>query len=185
MGIEIFLIAIGLAMDAAAVSMAIGARYKGMSAGIILRPSIMFGFFQGLMPLIGFAVALAFANVVEAYDHYISFVILAVLGSKMIRDGLHDDEEKKEVGLGLRLLTVLAVATSIDALAVGATLAFLNQNIILSAIIIALVTFAISALSVVVGQKIGEKLEGKAEIFGGGVLILIGTKILIEHLGVF
>lgn len=182
-GIEIFLIAIGLAMDAAAVSMAIGARHKNIGRAAILKPSAMFGLFQGIMPLLGFAVALAFAKTVEAYDHYISFVILAFLGGKMIYEGVHEGEEEKEVGLGLRILTVLAIATSIDALAVGATLAFLEHNIIVSAAIIAVVTFAISALSVVIGHKIGEKLEGRAEIFGGAVLILIGTKILLEHLG--
>ncbi len=183
MGVEIFLIAVGLAMDAAAVSMAIGARHKSIGRAAVLKPSAMFGLFQGVMPLIGFAVALAFAGVVEAYDHYISFVILAVLGLKMIYEGLHEGEEEKEVGLGLKLLTVLAIATSIDALAVGATLAFLNQNILLSAFIIAAVTFALSAVSVVIGHKIGERLESKAEIFGGAVLIFIGSKILVEHLG--
>jgi len=180
---EIFLIAMGLAMDAAAVSMAIGARHKTIGRAVILKPSVMFGVFQGVMPLLGFGVALAFAGVVEAYDHYISFVILAALGAKMIYEGLHEGEEEKKVGLGLRVLTILAVATSIDALAVGAAFAFLNQNIIISSIIIAVVTFAISAVSVVIGHKIGERLEGKAEIFGGFALILIGVKILVEHLG--
>jgi len=169
-------------MDAAAVSMAIGARHKSIGRAAVLKPSAMFGLFQGIMPLIGFTVALAFAGVVEAYDHYISFVILAVLGAKMIYEGLHEGEEEKEVGLGLRLLTMLAIATSIDALAVGATLAFLNQNIMLSALIIAVVTFALSAVSVVIGHKIGERLESKAEIFGGAVLVFIGSKILVEHL---
>lgn len=170
-------------MDTAAVSMAIGARHKSIGKAAVLKPSAMFGLFQGIMPLIGFTVALTFAGVVEAYDHYISFVILAILGAKMIYEGLHGGEEEKEVGLGLRLLTVLAIATSIDALAVGATLAFLNQNILLSAFIIAVVTFALSAVSVVIGHKIGERLESKAEIFGGAVLIFIGSKILVEHLG--
>ena len=179
MNFEIFLIAVGLAMDAAAVSMAIGAKHKTIGRAAILKPSAMFGVFQGVMPLIGFTAAIAFAGIVEAYDHYISFVILAVLGAKMIYEGLYGGEEEKEVGLGLRALTVLAVATSIDALAVGATFAFLNQNIIISALVIAVVTFAISAVSVIIGHKIGEKLEGKAEIFGGFVLILIGVKILI------
>lgn len=183
MGFEIFLIAVGLAMDAAAVSMAIGARHRRIGRATILKPSAMFGFFQGLMPLIGFVVALSFTNVVEAYDHYISFVILAVLGGKMIYEGFGEDDEKKEIGLGLRLLTVLAIATSLDALAVGVTLAFLNQNIFLSAFIIAAVTFAISAASVVIGHKIGERLESKAEIFGGVVLVAIGAKILLGHLG--
>lgn len=183
MNLEILLIAVGLAMDAAAVSMAIGARHKNIGRTAILKPSAMFGFFQGLMPLIGFVVALSFASTVEAYDHYISFVILAALGGKMIYEGFGEDNEEKEVGLGLRLLTVLAIATSIDALAVGVTLAFLNQNIFLSALIIAAVTFVISAFSVVIGHKIGEKLESKAEIFGGIVLVLIGSKILLEHLG--
>lgn len=182
MGFEIFLIAIGLAMDAAAVSMAIGARHKHIGRAAILKPSAMFGLFQGIMPLVGFAAALAFAGAIEAYDHYISFAILAVLGGKMIYEGLNGDEEKKEIGLGLRLLTALAIATSIDALAVGATLAFLNQNIIISALVIAVVTFVLSAVSVVVGHKIGERLESKAEIFGGVVLIIIGLKILLQHL---
>ncbi|MCI4399846.1 MAG: manganese efflux pump [Campylobacteraceae bacterium] len=183
-GIEIFLIAVGLAMDAAAVSMAIGARHKNIGRAAILKLSAMFGLFQGIMPLLGFAVALAFAKTVEAYDHYISFVILAGLGAKMIYEGLYESEEEKEIGLGMRLLTVLAIATSIDALAVGATLAFLEQNIFLSAFVIAVVTFVISAVSVVIGHKIGERLESKAEIFGGAVLILIGSKILLEHLGI-
>ena len=100
MGFEIFLIAIGLAMDAAAVSMAIGARHKNIGRAAILKPSAMFGLFQGIMPLVGFAVALAFAGAIEAYDHYISFAILAVLGGKMIYEGLNGDEEKKEIGLG-------------------------------------------------------------------------------------
>jgi len=179
---EIFLIAVALAMDAAAVSMAIGAKHKTIGRAAILKPSAMFGLFQGIMPLIGFTVALTFANIVDAYDHYISFVVLGALGTKMIYEGLHEGEEEKEIGLGLKLLTVLAIATSIDALAVGATLAFLNQNILLSAFVIAVVTFVISAASVVIGHKIGERLESKAEIFGGAVLIFIGSKILVEHL---
>ena len=182
MGFEIFLIAVGLAMDAAAVSMAIGARHKNIGRAAILKPSAMFGLFQGIMPLLGFAVALSFSSVVEAYDHFISFGILAALGGKMIYEGFHEDDEKKEIGLGFRLLTVLAIATSIDALAVGVTLAFLNQNIIVSAFVIAIVTFILSAVSVVIGHKIGERLEGKAEIFGGVVLVVIGIKIMVEHL---
>jgi putative Mn2+ efflux pump MntP len=183
LGFEIFLIALALSMDAAAVSMAIGARHKTIGRAAILKPSAMFGLFQGLMPLIGFVMAIAFAGTVEAYSHYISFAILATLGGKMIYDGISEGEEEKEVGLGLRLLTVLAIATSIDALAVGATLAFLGQNIILSAFIIAIVTFVVSAISVVIGHKIGEKLESKAEIFGGVVLVLIGAKIVAGHFG--
>jgi putative Mn2+ efflux pump MntP len=144
----------------------------------------MFGLFRGIMPLLGFTVALASAKAVEAYEHYISFVILAGLGAKMIYEGLYKSKEKKEIGLEMRLLTVLAITTSIDALAVGATLAFLEQNIFLSAFVIAVVTFAISAVSVVIGRKIWERLESKAEIFGRAVLILIGSKILLEHLGI-
>lgn len=184
MQLDIFLIALALSMDAAAVSMAIGARHKNIGRAAILKPSIMFGFFQGLMPIIGFTVALSLANIVEAYDHYLVFAILAVLGGKMIYEGLQDGEKDKDVGLGLRVLTVLAIATSIDALAVGASLAFLNQNILLSSFVIAVVTFFVCILSVFIGHKIGERLESKAEIFGGVVLVAIGAKILAEHLGV-
>ncbi|MDD3467530.1 MAG: manganese efflux pump MntP family protein [Campylobacterales bacterium] len=183
MGYDIFLIAIGLSMDAAAVSMAIGSKHKKINNKTILKPSIMFGLFQGIMPLIGFTVALAFSSIVEAYDHYIAFFILAALGAKMIYEGFNEEEGGKEVGLSLRLLTILAIATSIDALAVGATLAFLNHNIFISSFIIAVVTFAICIPSVLIGHKIGERLESKAEIFGGVVLVAIGAKILAEHLG--
>lgn len=183
MNLEILFIAIALAMDSAAVSMAIGARHKKIGYTALLKPSAMFGFFQGLMPLLGFTVALSFANIVEAYDHYLVFAILAILGGKMIYEGLHEGEEDKNVSISFKALTVLAIATSIDALAVGAGLAFLNQNILISSFVIAVVTFVICIVSVFVGHKIGEKLESKAEIFGGVVLVAIGAKILAEHLG--
>ncbi len=186
MGLEaLFFISLGLAMDASAVSITLGLRTcKGNKLTTALKAGLYFGFFQGLMPLIGWLLGRSFYGEIMALDHWIAFTLLSLLGGKMIIDSYKKEEEACIVNFSTRLYLSLAIATSIDALAVGITMAFLNVNIIFGVVIIALVTFILSFLAVLLGDKLGVVLKEKATAFGGIVLIIIGTKILLEHLGV-
>lgn len=182
--VELFLIAVGLSMDAFAVSIC-----KGLSAGsakpkYILCVGCYFGGFQALMPAIGYFVGIRFQGMIESVDHWIAFVLLAVIGGNMIRESFGEDEC---VGnrFDFKEMTALAVATSIDALAVGVTFAFLDVKIGPAVLFIGCITFAISAAGLKIGTVFGTKYRKKAECFGGAVLILIGLKILLEHLGLF
>lgn len=181
--LELFLIAVGLSMDAFAVSVCKGLampRIKAKSAVII---GVWFGGFQALMPLIGFLLGVQFQDKITAIDHWIAFVLLALIGVNMIREALSKDEEEADADLGLRTMFVLAVATSIDALAVGVTFAFLQVKIIPAVSIIGVTTFILSILGVKVGNVFGVRYKAKAEFAGGVILILLGLKILAEHLG--
>lgn len=179
--VELFILAVGLSMDAFAVSIC-----KGLSLGEISRKhmciaGIWFGGFQALMPLIGFLAGSIFADMITKYDHWIAFVLLLFIGGKMVKEAL-GEEESVDSSMSVKSMFLLAVATSIDALAVGVTFAFLEVAIIPAVSFIGAVTFAFSAAGVKIGSVFGAKYKSKAELCGGIVLILLGIKILIEGL---
>lgn len=178
--IEIILIAIGLSMDAFAVAISKGLSMKqNIKKAIII--GVYFGLFQAIMPLIGYFIGFSFEEIVTKIDHYIAFTLLTVLGLNMI---LEQNNDEIDDVISLKTMLLLSVATSIDALAIGVTFAFLNVNIIYSIITIGFITFIISVIGVLIGNTFGKKLKIKAQIFGGIVLIITGIKILLEHLNV-
>ena len=186
--VELFLIGVGLSMDAFAVSICKGlgmSRLNMRQAAVI---ALFFGGFQALMPLIGWALGSQLAELITPIDHWIAFALLAFGGGKMLWDAFHEDDEQggeaKDAKLDLKELLMLAIATSIDALAVGITFAFLQVAIVPSVTIIGVTTFLLSFVGVAVGHFFGARFEKPATIAGGVVLILIGVKILLEHLGV-
>ncbi len=187
MGIaEIFLIGIGLSMDAFAVAVCRGLKMQKLNIKHTAVIALFFGGFQALMPLIGWFLGKQFEKYITAVDHWIAFALLAFIGGKMIYDSFKkddDDQGEKDV-FNLKEIFVMAVATSIDALAVGITFAFLSVNIWSSISIIGVTTFVLSAVGVLIGHKFGAKYKNKAELAGGVILVLIGLKILLEHLGV-
>lgn len=180
----IFVLAIGLSMDAFAVSVCKGLAMKKMTWKSAVIVGLWFGGFQALMPVIGYTLGIQFADQIVAVDHWIAFVLLALIGGNMIREALSEETEKANADLDVRTMFVMALATSIDALAVGITFAFLNQNVVVSVSVIGLTTFAMSAAGVKIGNLFGIKYKKKAELLGGSILILLGLKILLEHLGV-
>lgn len=185
--LEICLVGLGLAADAFAVAMCKGVEMKKFVLKYALVIALFFGVFQAVMPLIGWAVASTFERYITAYDHWIAFGLLVILGGKMIWDSFkkdREDEEEKPLNIGFKTLLLMAVATSIDALAVGVTFAFLQVNVWVAIALIGSITFVLSFVGVVIGVKLGDKFEKKAEFVGGLILILIGVKILLEHLGV-
>ncbi|MBQ8176474.1 MAG: manganese efflux pump [Oscillospiraceae bacterium] len=185
--LEIFLIGIGLSADAFSVAVCKGLNMRRLNLKHAYIIALFFGGFQAVMPLIGYLLGTNFADYIEAFDHWIAFALLGFIGGKMaieaIRDKDDDEEEKTDV-LKIGELTVMAVATSIDALAVGITFAFLKVNILLSVLLIGVTTFALSLGGVLIGNKFGAKYKSKAELAGGIILVLIGVKILLEHLGI-
>ncbi len=187
MGIaEIFLIGIGLSMDAFAVAVCRGLKMQKLNVKHTAVIALFFGGFQALMPLIGWFLGKQFEKYITAVDHWIAFALLAFIGGKMIYDSFKkddDDQGEKDI-FNIKEIFVMAVATSIDALAVGITFAFLSVNIWSSISIIGVTTFVLSAIGVLIGHKFGTKYKNKAELAGGVILVLIGLKILLEHLGV-
>lgn len=180
---ELVLIAIGLSMDALAVSVCKGISLKEKATfSKCIYVGIWFGFFQALMPTIGYFVGHGFVKYIEKIDHWIAFFLLALIGANMIKEAFQDDEKKVSGSLGFKSMLLLSIATSIDALAAGLSFAFLNVNIWISVLFIGITTFVISAVFVKIGAIFGNKFEKKAEIAGGVILILIGLKILLEHL---
>lgn len=178
------LLAVGLAMDAFAVAVASGSTSKQIRLWDALKLSLLFGLFQGIMPVIGWAIGSNFKDFISAIDHWIAFLLLGIIGGKMIYDDLkgeEDEETSQETGAGIYSLLVLALATSIDALAVGFSLTFLH-SILLPVVTIGLVTFGLSLTGVYLGHTYKQFGRGKAKIIGGIILISIGLKILIEHL---
>lgn len=176
-------------MDAFAVSVCKGLGMHRVNYAHALVIALFFGVFQGLMPVIGWLVGSAFAAYVTAVDHWIAFALLAFVGGKMLWDAFHDegeeeDDETSTQKLDLRELFMLAIATSIDALAVGITFAFLRVDIVMSVGLIGATTFVLALAGVAVGHRFGARYEKAATIAGGIVLVLIGTKILLEHLGI-
>lgn len=183
--LEIILIAVSLAMDAFAVSICKGLSMKKMDCKKAIIIALYFGIFQGGMPLIGYFLGVGFEESIRFIDHWIAFGLLAFIGGNMIKEALSKKEDDEvDDSVDFKTMIVLAIATSIDALAVGVTFAFLNVNILLAASLIAIITFVISCVGVKLGNVFGDKYEKKAELAGGIVLVLIGLKILLEHLGI-
>ncbi len=179
---ELLLIAVGLSMDAFAVSICKGLSLKKLGAGHAALVGLYFGGFQALMPLIGWALGYRFEHIIESVDHWIAFALLTIIGLSMIREANKAEELNDD--LGFKTMVLLAVATSIDALAVGVTFAFLQVRILPAASLIGVTTFLISAVGVYIGHVFGLRYRAKAEIAGGVILIGIGLKILLEHLGI-
>ncbi|MBQ6926754.1 MAG: manganese efflux pump [Oscillospiraceae bacterium] len=179
---ELLLIAVGLSMDAFAVSICKGLSLKKLEARHAALVGLYFGGFQALMPVIGWALGYRFKGLIESVDHWIAFGLLTVIGLSMIREAGQKEELSDD--LSFKAMLPLAVATSIDALAVGVTFAFLQVRILPAASLIGVTTFLLSALGVYIGHLFGLRYKAKAEIAGGVILILIGVKILLEHLGV-
>ncbi|MBN1969322.1 MAG: manganese efflux pump [Candidatus Delongbacteria bacterium] len=179
---EITLIGIGLAMDAFAVSISSGVILKKMRIRHSLLIAGFFGFFQAIMPVIGWHTGIIFKSYIESFDHWIAFILLSYIGVKMIMDANKEDDDKNFDPLNLYILFTLAIATSVDALAVGVTFSVLGVEIWEASILIGLITFMICIVGTRIGCRFGNFLEKKIEWFGGIVLISIGIKILIEHL---
>ena len=181
--IELFLIAVGLSMDAFAVSVCKGLAMPKCTFKKAAIVGLWFGGFQALMPAIGYILGAQFQEAIASIDHWIAFVLLALIGVNMIHEALDNDEEEADASLDVKTMFLLAVATSIDALAIGITFAFLKVNIIPAVCFIGIVTFIISFAGVKIGNVFGARYKNKAEIVGGVILILLGLKILLEHLG--
>lgn len=180
--LEVIFIGIGLAMDAFGVSICKGLSMKKINWKKALIIALYFGFFQAIMPVLGYFLGINFENLVTSIDHWIAFILLAVIGIDMIKSSFDDEVEKRNDKVDFKTMIVLAIATSIDALAVGITFAFLDVNLIHAVCFIGIITFILSELGVRIGNKFGDKFQNKAEMLGGSVLILMGLKILLEHL---
>jgi putative Mn2+ efflux pump MntP len=181
--VEIILIAIGLSMDAFAVSITLGLSVKKPAVRQYALPGIYFGFFQALMPLLGYLTGTFFARSVQSFDHWISFALLGFIGAKMIKESFSKDGgDSRENKFKFANMLLLAIATSIDALAVGVTFAFFEINIFIAVLIIGFTTFSISIGGVKIGNIFGTRFKSKAELLGGAVLVALGVKILVEHL---
>jgi len=185
--VELLLIAVGLCMDAFAVAVCKGLQMKEIDYKQGVTVALFFGVFQGLMPLLGWYLGTGFGHYISDIDHWVAFALLSFIGGKMIVEALSgEDEAQAESGgkTDIKELLMLSIATSIDALAVGITFALLPDTDIWSSVVtIAVTTFLLSFLGVVVGNRFGSRYEKKAELLGGVILVLIGLKILLEHLG--
>ena len=186
--VELLALGIGLSMDAFAVSVCKGLSMKKASVKGMASCGIWFGGFQALMPLIGFFLGSLFADQIVAFDHWVAFVLLAIIGANMLKEAFSGEEEcdcDKNSDFSVKTMFTMAVATSIDALAVGISLAMAgNVNIWLAVALIGITTCVLSALGVKIGSVFGDKFEKKAQIAGGVILILLGLKTLLEHLGI-
>ncbi|MBP3460722.1 MAG: manganese efflux pump [Lachnospiraceae bacterium] len=182
---ELFLIAVGLSMDAFAVSICKGLATKEVRAKHFLTVGLWFGGFQALMPALGFLLGSAFEQYITALDHWIAFILLGLIGGNMIRESLSRDEEHTNDSFAVKIMFLMAVATSIDALAVGITFALLpDVNIFAAVSFIGIITFILSGVGLKIGNTFGAKYKSKAEFAGGLILILMGIKILLEHLNI-
>lgn len=182
---ELFLLAVGVSMDAFAVAVCKGLAMKKATLKSQAIVGAWFGGFQGLMPLLGFLLGTLFAAAIEAIDHWVAFGLLGIIGFNMLKEAFSSEEEVADADLSVRTMFIMAVATSIDALAVGISLAMAgNVNIVLAVSLIGATTFTLSAIGVKVGNVFGSRFEKNAQIAGGVILILLGLKILLEHLGV-
>ena len=182
--VELLLLSIGLAMYAFAVSICKGISMKKMNCKKAIIIGLYFGGFQALMPTLGFFLGSAFQNLITSIDHWIAFVLLVIIGGGMIKESFDDDSENENDDVSFKTMIVLAIATSIDALAVGITFAFLKVNLVLAVSLIGIITFILSVTGTKIGNRFGDKYESKAELVGGIILILLGVKILLEHLGI-
>lgn len=185
--LTLLLVSVGLAADAFAVSIGKGLQLRRLRPGVVLAIALTFGVFQAAMPVIGYLLGSGLSDTVSEFDHWIAFGLLAAIGGKMIWEALtgDDEDEPEEDAVPVRELLLLGLATSIDALAAGVGLAFLDVDIVLAAVLIGVVTFGLSVVGVVLGHRAGKALRGPAEIVGGVVLIAIGTRVLLTHLGVW
>lgn len=179
---ELLVIAIGLSMDAFAVSICKGLSMTKMNWKNAVLAGIYFGGFQAGMPLIGYFLGIQFQSRITAIDHWIAFILLTIIGINMIREALSKEEEELDSSFGFKTMLVLAVATSIDALAVGVTFAFLSVDIVPAVSFIGVITFTLSVLGIKIGNVFGARYKSKAELAGGIILILMGVKILLQHL---
>ncbi|MBC8571134.1 manganese efflux pump MntP [Zongyangia hominis] len=186
--LTLFLLALGLSMDAFAVSISNGLCFRNVKGLTLVGMALSYGVFQALMPLIGYALGTTFSGLIESVDHWIAFILLGVIGGKMVAEAVQElrspegDACPAAKTLTFRTLMVQSVATSIDALAVGISLAIMRVNLLLSVGFIGAVTFVCCLVGGFIGKKLGGALKQKAEIFGGVILVLIGVKILLEHL---
>ena len=184
---EIILLAIALAMDAFSVSITQGMLIRKKAVPLALKLSIVFGFFQALMPLVGYLLGTAFASYIQSIDHWIAFILLGFLGVRMIRESLQSDELPESGhdldSLDFKTVIVLAIATSIDALAAGVTFAFLKTNILMAVGIIGILTAFLCFIGVYIGYLARSKFKFNMELIGGCILVILGLKILLEHLG--
>lgn len=181
--VELLLIAVGLSMDAFAVSVCKGLSVKKITARHMLLAGLYFGGFQFLMPVLGYLLGASFQTLIESADHWIAFFLLVIIGASMIRESFGKSEELND-DFGVKTMLLLAVATSIDALAVGVTFAFLQVSILPAAALIGVTTFLFSGAGIYIGSIFGARFKSVAELAGGVILILIGLKILLEHLGI-
>jgi len=185
--IELFLLAVGLSMDAFAVSICKGLSVERASAKHMVIAGLWFGGFQALMPIVGYTLGSAFTEYVVSLDHWIAFILLCLIGFNMLKEAWDSDNDSQccdkteSNAFGIKPMLLMAVATSIDALAVGITFAFLRVDVITAALCIGITTFFLSCTGIRIGSIFGGKFKSKAEITGGLILILLGTKILVEH----
>ena len=182
--LTLFSLAVGLAMDAFAVSICKGLAQEKLSVKHMVTAGLWFGGFQALMPVLGYFLGSQFRDKITAVDHWIAFILLGFIGINMIRESMDKEEVCPEGNMGAKSMFPLAVATSIDALAVGVTFAFLHVNIILAAGLIGMITFFMSAVGVKVGNIFGARYKSKAELAGVIILVILGVRILLEHLGI-
>ena len=180
--LTLFLLAVGLSMDAFAVAVCKGLAMSRITLKKAVIVGLWFGIFQAGMPVIGYLLGSGFQEQIVAVDHWIAFILLALIGGNMIREAIKGGDEEADDSLAFGKMLVLAVATSIDALAVGITFAFLTVNIWQAVAFIGITTFVISMIGVKIGNIFGDKYQAKAELIGGLILIILGLKILIEHL---
>lgn len=181
---ELFIIAVGLSMDAFAVSVCKGLSVQRMKISHGLICGAYFGGFQALMPAIGYLLGSQFESLITRVDHWIAFLLLGIIGINMIQEARGEEEESIDCSFAFKAMLPLAIATSIDALAVGVTFAFLKVDIFWAVTFIGTVTFILSAIGVKVGNVFGMRYKSRAEMAGGVILVLMGTKILLEHLGI-
>lgn len=186
--VEIVLLAVSLSMDAFAVALCKGLALKKINLKSCAIVGAWFGAFQGLMPMIGYFLGSTFADKITSIDHWIAFILLAIIGGNMIKEALEKDEEKVNDSLGFKTMLVMAIATSIDALAVGVSFAFTDFEpdwfVYVAFALIGVITFTLSAIGVKIGNIFGTKYKSKAEFAGGLILVLLGLKILLEGLGI-
>lgn len=182
--ISLFIIAVGLSMDAFAVAICKGLAMQKITLKKALIVGLWFGGFQALMPALGYLLGSQFSTYITSIDHWIAFVLLSIIGGNMIKEALSKEEECANDSLAFKEMIILALATSIDALAVGVTFAFLNVQIVPAVLFIGVITFTLSAIGVKIGNIFGCRYKSKAEFAGGIILIIMGIKILLEHLGI-
>ena len=183
MSITILLIALGLAMDSFSVAIANGLATKTFQITNALKIAVFFGFFQGIMPVIGWFTGVHIIDLIADYDHWLAFFLLAFIGSKMIYESIKKESNNLVSSISIKVLVILSIATSIDALAVGLSLSILQASIIVPAAVTGVVTFFLSFFGVYLGGRFGRALKSRVESLGGIILVVIGLKILLEHIG--